>query len=265
MKSTDTSCPPATPQTPVHRQPAPRVPLRVWYAWHRRIGITAALFVILLSLTGIIINHGHDFGLDKTYVQNRLLLNWYGIRAPAAGNAYSVDGRWIVQLGNHVYFDGQALPGNGGKLRGAVNMGTIWVIAREHELMLLMPEGEIIERIGNAAGLPAGLKKIGVEDGALVLQTTHGSYTTDETFLEWRHTEIDGQPWMQKQALPDAIYQRLAAQYRGHDLTVERTLLDLHSGRILGDWGVWLMDAAALAMLMLSFSGAWVWWRRSRR
>lgn len=265
MKSTDKSCPPATPQTRVHRPPPPRVPLHVWYAWHRRIGITTALFVILLSVTGIIINHGHDLELDKSYVQNNLLLNWYGIRAPAASNAYLLDGHWVAQLGERVYFNEQELLGNGGELRGAISLNNVFVIARERELILLTPEGETIEHIGNAGGLPAGLKKMGVENGRLVLQAAHGFYTTDDNFLDWHHTEVSGNPWIQKQTLPDAIYQQLASQYRGHDLTVERTLLDLHSGRILGNWGVWLMDAAAVAMLLLSCSGAWVWWRRSRR
>ncbi|NOX76499.1 MAG: PepSY domain-containing protein [Gammaproteobacteria bacterium] len=271
--------PPAPPQTPTYKPPSPRVPLRVWYAWHRRVGITVALFVVLLSVTGIIINHGHDLGLDKSYVQNRLLLDWYGIRAPAAGNAYALDKHWVAQLGERVYFasqdvvsqnvvsqDGaQELPGNGGELRGAVALGEIFVIAREGELILLTPEGDIIERIGNAGGLPAGLQKIGVENGSLVLQAAHGFYTTDDTFLDWHHIDVDDSPWVQSQPLPDPVYQRLATQYRGRGLTVERTLLDLHSGRILGNWGVWLMDAAALAMLMLSLSGVWVWWRRRRR
>ncbi|HEC18994.1 MAG TPA: hypothetical protein ENI97_06580 [Gammaproteobacteria bacterium] len=261
--------PPAPPQVPVHRPPPPRVPLRVWYAWHRRIGVTVALFVILLTVTGIIINHGHGLGLDKSYVQNRLLLDWYGIRAPAAGDAYRVDDHWVVQLGERVYLASAdkitELPGNGGALRGAVTLGEVFVIAREGELILLTPEGETIERIGNAGGLPAGLQNIGVENGALVLKAAHGLYTTDDSFLDWQHTEIGGKPWQQPQALPEPIYQRLAARYRGHGLTLERTLLDLHSGRILGDWGVWLMDAAALAMLLLALSGVWVWWRRQRR
>lgn len=130
------------------------------------------------------------------------------------------------------------------------------MIARERELILLTPEGETIEHIGNANGLPAGLKKMGVENGKLVLQAAHGFYTTDDSFLDWHHTEVTGTPWVQKQTLPDAIYQQLANQYRGRDLTIKRTLLDLHSGRILSNWEVWLMDAAAVAMLLLSFSGA---------
>lgn len=252
-----------------HRPPPPRVPLRVWYAWHRRIGISAALLVMLLSVTGIIINHSHSLGLDKSYAQNSLLLDWYGIRAPAVSNAYTLDGHWVAQLGERVYFVSgdatQELPGNSGKLRGAVAFGGMFVIARERELILLTTEGEVIDRIGNAAGLPAGLQHIGVQNNKLIVQAAHGRYTTDNNFLDWQHSEIKNASWVQSQTLPDSIHQHLATQYRGRGLTLERTLLDLHSGRILGDWGVWLMDAAALAMLLLGGSGTWLWWRRRRR
>jgi len=39
-------------------------------------------------------------------------------------------------------------------------------------------------------------------------------------------------------------------------------LLDLHSGRVLGASGIYLMDLAAVAMLLLAASGAWLWFQR---
>ena len=47
-----------------------------------------------------------------------------------------------------------------------------------------------------------------------------------------------------------------------HGLPLERVLLDLHSGRIFGEAGVWLVDAAALLFLLLAGSGLWLWGRR---
>jgi len=44
-------------------------------------------------------------------------------------------------------------------------------------------------------------------------------------------------------------------------------VLDLHSGRIAGRWGVWVVDAAAALMLVLAVSGfvLWVNLRRKER
>ena len=47
----------------------------------------------------------------------------------------------------------------------------------------------------------------------------------------------------------------LEAAWRGKGLTVERVLLDLHSGRILGKVGPLLMDLVAVFLIVLSLSG----------
>ena len=52
--------------------------------------------------------------------------------------------------------------------------------------------------------------------------------------------------------------------YPTDQLTWDRVMLDIHTGRIVGDVGVWLMDLAAIAMIILSVTGAYMWWRRAK-
>jgi hypothetical protein len=47
---------------------------------------------------------------------------------------------------------------------------------------------------------------------------------------------------------------RLVETYRGKGLPLERVLLDIHSGRILGAWGV---DAVSVLFLGLVLTGLW--------
>ena len=47
-------------------------------------------------------------------------------------------------------------------------------------------------------------------------------------------------------------------------LPIERLLLDLHSGRFFGRFGPWVMDAAAVLIVLLGVSGTWIWLRRRR-
>ncbi|HKJ20122.1 MAG TPA: hypothetical protein VJ993_05635, partial [Woeseiaceae bacterium] len=55
---------------------------------------------------------------------------------------------------------------------------------------------------------------------------------------------------------PDATeLAALDAAWRGRGLTVERMVLDLHSGRIFDMSGVLLMDLVALCMIVLGLSG----------
>ena len=71
-------------------------------------------------------------------------------------------------------------------------------------------------------------------------------------------------PWAEAVSLPDALRERIEASVAGVGVSAERVLLDLHSGRWLGHAGVWLMDAAAFALLLLAGTGGWTVWRRWR-
>ena len=67
--------------------------LRSLYIWHRYMGLAAALFVIVLAVTGLALNHTQELGLDSNYVKSGALLNWYGVQAPENITSYPVDNR----------------------------------------------------------------------------------------------------------------------------------------------------------------------------
>jgi uncharacterized iron-regulated membrane protein len=70
--------------------------------------------------------------------------------------------------------------------------------------------------------------------------------------------------WAEPVTLPPGLRGRLVEIYRIKGLPLERVLLDVHSGRILGAWGVYLVDAAAVLFLGLVLTGLWMWSRRPR-
>ncbi|MFV2057429.1 MAG: hypothetical protein ACC707_13230, partial [Thiohalomonadales bacterium] len=143
-----------------------RIKLAQWvYRWHRRIGVSAMLLVLLLASTGIALNHGDSLSLDKSYVQSDLLLSWYGIQAPETVIAYHNNTTWVSQLGSRVYLDGHELANHSGRLLGAVELNTMRVVALESEIILLSLTGEVIERLHGAEGVPAGIQKIGSHNG----------------------------------------------------------------------------------------------------
>ena len=50
--------------------------------WHRRIGFTAAIFLLNLAITGIMLNHYDDLELHKKYIESDWIIGMYGIKAP---------------------------------------------------------------------------------------------------------------------------------------------------------------------------------------
>jgi hypothetical protein len=241
--------------------------------WHRRIGLFAALFVIVLLVTGILLNHTEDLKLDSRYVGSSALLDWYGIQAPAKPVSYAAGGHWITQLGERVYFDGHELLNDTGTLIGALTLDDRIIVAIEGRLLLFTAKGERLESLGGADGVPGGMRAIGTKADRLVVRASHGDYLTDKDGLRWEesekegdvHTPVEGVVWAEQAAAPAALQQLLAESYRGRGLSAERVLLDLHSGRILGWGGVWLVDAVAVLLMVLALSGVWMWLRLVRR
>lgn len=247
-----------------------RIKLRSMYVWHRYIGIAAALLVILLAVTGLLLNHTDRLQLDRRHVTNETLLGWYGIEAPHTATAYRAGALWLVQLDTRLYLvsdkvQQRELAAADGPLQGALAYRDMLVVALGDRLLLLTPQGELIEQLGAAEGVPAAITGLGrTAHNRLALATSRGTFIADPDLLRWQPAgkAPAGIVWSQPAALPEALHDRLAQAYRGKGLPLERVILDLHSGRIIGPGGVYLMDAAAIGMLFLACSGIWLWLMR---
>ena len=146
---------------------------------------------------------------------------------------------------------------------GAVARADLVVVGLEGKLLLFTPGGELIERLDGAAGVPAGMQAIGLTPGGrLAIQAAHGFYQTDKNFLEWHETPTLDAVWSTPTLPAPALRTALQQAWRSTGLPLERILLDIHSGRILGGWGVYLVDAAAVLFLLLATSGVWLWGKR---
>jgi len=247
-----------------HPKTKPRTRLlRSLYIWHRYFGLATALFVVVLSITGLALNHTETLQLDARYVQSETLLDWYGIHAPEMPVSYRAGPHTISQLGNRLYRDLQQVPVAEGKLAGALEYADLIVAGLDSGLLLFTREGELIEQLGPAAGVPAGIQAVGTDTtGKLVVKTALGDYRTDENFIEWTPAAESDASWAAAVPPGPELALALRSAWRGAGLSLERVLLDLHSGRILGEAGVWLVDAAALLFLLLAGSGVWLWGRR---
>lgn len=243
-----------------------RIANRTLGAWHRRLGLGAAVFLILLIASGLLLNHSHRLGLDRSYIQSSWLLDWYGIHTPQEPVGVALGGRWVSELDGRIYFDGQELSSMRGRLDGAVLLKDMVAAAVAGDLWLLTPDGSVIEQLGGAQGVPDGLGAIGLDHkGRLVAQAARGFYAADAELSQWRRVATPVADWSRPMSLPPALREGLIRQYRGRGLSAERILADVHGGRFLGKIGVWLVDLAAIACLGLALSGLWLWARRREK
>lgn len=236
--------------------------LRPWlWRWHRRAGLAAALVLMLVTITGILLNHTSELDLGKKHVKQSAVLAFYGIRNPKLRSFQSGD-LWLSGNDqNQVYLNSEFIAECRGVLVGAAVHGDYLWLACQQQLMIFSLQGELLDKITAAYGLPVPVRQFGFCEGQLCISTEKRVFAINSEQITFSPL-ITRQPlWVKSTQLPESIRDQLIEKYRGQGLSWERVLLDLHSGRVFGNKGVWVVDIAAVLLLFLSLSGFVLWWQ----
>jgi hypothetical protein len=233
---------------------------------HRYGGTTAALFVIIVCATGILLNHTEEFGLAKTNVKSEQLLRWYGIEIPAT-QTYISEKLFLSLAGRRLYLNAQPVEGNYQSLNGFISMQDFLLASVDDKILVLQPDGSIIETLESFHGIPAGVHTIGLLNSLPTVKTESGIWQSDPTLLQWEHLNTINSRvnWSQTGVLPDQFVTAIQDDQRGDGLPLERVILDLHSGQILGKAGPWIADTVAALFILLALSGIWLWFKTRKR
>jgi len=233
---------------------------------HRTLGVFAAIFVIFMVLSGLTINHSNGLGLDQRHVTQRFLLGWYGLGEPDNMYSYAVGDDWLTFADSQLYLNDKSVETLSGGV-GAVSSSQLFIAAGNDELLLLDFDGNLVERLSWFPVGNAPIESIGLNENAVVTVKSAGNlWLADAEFLNWRQVEETATipHWSISKPAPEALQQAVKKHYRGAGLSLERVLLDLHSGRIFGPIGILVYDLLALVLGFLAISG-FVLWVRSRR
>ena len=231
---------------------------------HRWLGVLAALFVLMLSATGIALNHGSDWGLDSRYVTSRWLLDTYGVRAPDASASFTDQGHRATLLGTRLYLGELEIAADVEALTGLVSLGQLLVITSGQQVLLFTTDGELVERMSLPPGLIGPVERVGRAGEYAVIAAAGQNYRADSdisNFVPWENTDAVDIDWSLRSSPPASLMNVLKEQYRGRGLSIERVLADIHSGRIVGVAGPYVMDAVAILLIILSLSGLLLWLR----
>ena len=237
------------------------IALRTLARWHRSLGLGGALFVLLLVVTGVLINHSVNFTLEKRYIDSSWLLDVYGVERPPVNESFRANDRWISRVGKHVYLDARSVTFTDEPMLGALQQDQTIVLATSNHLLLLDPQGNVLDKLGREHGVPTPLARLGTSGGSIAVQTQDTRYHVDLNTLRWTKQRAQPVRWSEAEELPAAMQEQVGDQARLRVLSWDRAIRDLHSGRVLGNWGVWFMDVVAFVFLLLTISGIWVWWR----
>lgn len=236
------------------------------FRWHLYSGMVAALLVILLSVSGVLLNHGHALGLDRHYVSSGWLIRAYGLPAPPVA-AFRLGDATLVQAGERLQLGQVPWPAVDAPLVGALALDDLYLLATPRWLYLHTASGELVERVPPPAELGGAIEALGLTaSGAPVVRGPAASRVGDAWLSGW--AELPGRAaveWSRSVAPPPKLRAQAVRAYHARSISYERLLLDLHSGRFMGSVGPWLMDGVALLLVLQVVSGLWLWGRRIGR
>ncbi len=223
--------------------------------WHRVMGVSVMIFAVYLAVTGILLNHSHSLGLDTIMIRNSLILNLYGVKASAPHEGFRVGDHWISYHEKRIFFDHQYVTEASSAVVGAIVLADNYWVATGEYLFHLDRRGLVNERVGQELGLPGEIKRLGTLSSDCVIQVDDTWYRADPDHLDW-HTVAEGNiVWSTPHSLPEALEGQLKIAYGGEGFSLERILLDFHSGRIFKSLGVWVTDLIAICIILISLSG----------
>lgn len=247
---------------------------------HKFSGLSAVVIIVMVAITGIFLNHTETLSLKKQPITNHWLNNWYGIELPKVKTALACEENWIIELNEQLYWNENKLDLSAILItseQASIDEMPVCLVYTQSQLLLFTTDGELIDKLNypDIVSLKRHQQNIWLSQ-ADNLWRINSELSQFELVSFDKSTEslklIQNSPKITPPPLTNTQDQRLQNlreqldnQFNGSGLNLERLLLDLHSGRFFGQWGVWLVDLSAIVLIILSISGLILYFKMRKK
>lgn len=251
--------------------------------WHRYLGIWTALLVLLLSITGILLIHKKELGL------NRLM-----VTVPDSFSAAEAEPWQVLQSGNRVVVaakQGLFIRKNEAwlrtlpyQVRSIKNIDGSLYAATKQGLFESSDHGENWRQF-----LPSeDVSALDYRNNQLLAASTTGIYVRSAKSGQWSQfgadykkpldvreiAQFNGELWL---VAKEGVFRLVDGKIRKETLKLpagateqvelQKIITDLHSGKLGGGLLIAAIDLTAAGLIFLTVSGIWIWWlpRSNRR
>ena len=231
---------------------------------HRYIGIVICVFLVLLSVTGIFLNHTDDLNLDKRFINWPWLLKHYGLAVPQPKQNFNLGQNAVTNYDGQIFYNEKLLFQNEDEIKGAVEKKDFLYIALTNEIMVFDATIEIIDVLENT---PAPIQLIGTnsnDDQIRILDGNNQSWVYDEFNNAWAPDISKVHDWSQLEVMSTTQMARMNKYFLSKGISLEQFLLDLHNGAVLKKVGKYLLDIIGILTFVLSITGILLWSNRKR-
>ena len=229
--------------------------------FHRYTGIGSALLVLILSITGLLLNIA-TLELDQRFISNSWLLEEYSL-GEFPVHSYAAGDTIVSKSGRYLYLNEKVTLEINESLIGSIALQEDILIALPNSLLLVSKTGEVIDQLFDYSGLPVRPQALMTDSiGGVLMKGKNSVWRSDQTLSQWQALSDSNIAWPDAIETPRILSAQIQHHARTHEISLERMLLDLHSGRLFGKIGETLMSLSAIALIFLALSGVYVWSRR---
>lgn len=241
--------------------------------WHQRGGLFAFLFMGWLGISGFLLNQSASWGLDAIRVGSQTLMAMYGLHPEVPESGYRQGDHWLATTTENTVVSGKVLnahiPSPLGFTVVEIDDRETLFVATKDKVTVLDAEGHVIDELSDyllPVGAVSALGTWPAEGGetAKVVVKGEQSYTSSDG-IAWLPLHDDSEVlWSQQEPLSSEIKTQVEPFARP-TVALEQVLIDLHSGRLFGKVGPWVINTVGVICVWLSISGVWMMWRANKR
>lgn len=219
---------------------------------HRSAGIFLSVFLIMLSVTGVVLNHTDELALAKKFVPSFIAARYYPDDQSTFG--YLVEEQYFYSLKGRLYVDKEDIT-HCSELKGVIQHKQQQVILCVDDVLILTMKNQLVERLDSSLGLPLGIQGISTFENQLVINTSLKNYLFNPETLELEESLNLAIKRQAKAELPTDLV-------LGNSISWQQFFLDIHSGIFFGNFGKWFMDLIALCLCGMAVSGIAMWFKK---
>ncbi len=241
--------------------------------WHRRIGITIAIFLLNLSITGIILNHYEILSLHKKMITSSWLLDWYDVKYPQDIRCMNLNKNKLCDIDNSIYLINKnlkvtALIHELGKLINIHQTPSEIIVITSKGLVIFDADFILVDSINLFEEIFSYITTSAYQNNKLFLQSENQYLEVDLNSMDI--DEVDFNDWPSVQLPQTNLYHlqnkylklSIGQAYRQKQISQLKFIQDLHSGQLFFKSGKFLTDLVAILTIFLVISSLITWQRR---
>ena len=224
---------------------------------HRYVGLGICIFLVHLAITGIFLNHSIGLRLDKTFITWPWLLNQYNLTVPEPANIFTIGKNNFSTIDGEVFFNDNPIFLAEEQLLGVSQNQDTFILASSSTITMISNEGYIINKENV---LPFTVKNIGINGDEVVINDSEDKIWSSESINGvWELTENRAVQWSMEGSITPINHEKIRKYFVGDGVSLEQVILDFHSGAIFQKAGKLFFDIISILLIILSFTGIWLW------